>query len=84
MRSHPLNSTVRNTIMLCVLVALCEGIDRQAVGVAAARIAAELNPTRDDEMAFTLMLARTAQCHQGNEVALRAPVRMSASSANAP
>ena len=48
MKSHPLNSTVRTTIMLCVLVALSEGIDLQAAGVAAAGIAAEFKPTPDE------------------------------------
>jgi AAHS family 3-hydroxyphenylpropionic acid transporter len=35
------------TILLCVLVALCEGIDLQAAGVAAAGIRAELKPSPD-------------------------------------
>jgi AAHS family 3-hydroxyphenylpropionic acid transporter len=35
------------TILLCVLVALCEGIDLQAAGVAAAGIAAEFKPSPD-------------------------------------
>jgi MFS transporter, AAHS family, 3-hydroxyphenylpropionic acid transporter len=47
MNNAPLNSTVRTTIMLCVLVALCEGIDLQAAGVAAAGIAAEFKPAPD-------------------------------------
>jgi MFS transporter, AAHS family, 3-hydroxyphenylpropionic acid transporter len=35
------------TIMYCALVALCEGVDLQAAGVAAAGIAAEFKPTPD-------------------------------------
>ena len=35
------------TILFCVLVALCEGIDLQAAGVAAAGIGAEFRPTPD-------------------------------------
>jgi MFS transporter, AAHS family, 3-hydroxyphenylpropionic acid transporter len=35
------------TILLCVLVALCEGIDLQAAGVAAAGIGAEFKPSPD-------------------------------------
>jgi AAHS family 3-hydroxyphenylpropionic acid transporter len=35
------------TIAYCILVALCEGIDLQAAGVAAAGIGAEFNPTPD-------------------------------------
>jgi AAHS family 3-hydroxyphenylpropionic acid transporter len=35
------------TILFCVLVALCEGIDLQAAGVAAAGIGAEFKPTPD-------------------------------------
>ena len=42
-----MSSTVRTTIMLCVLVALCEGIDLQAAGVAASGIAAEFKPAPD-------------------------------------
>ncbi|MDB6099606.1 MAG: transporter, family, 3-hydroxyphenylpropionic acid transporter [Gammaproteobacteria bacterium] len=37
-------AAVRTTIVLCVLVALCEGIDLQAAGVAAPGIAAEFKP----------------------------------------
>jgi AAHS family 3-hydroxyphenylpropionic acid transporter len=37
----------RSTIFFCVLAALCEGIDLQAAGVAAAGIGAELKPTSD-------------------------------------
>jgi AAHS family 3-hydroxyphenylpropionic acid transporter len=40
----PSPAVVRTTIMLCVLVALCEGIDLQAAGVAAPGIAAEFKP----------------------------------------
>jgi AAHS family 3-hydroxyphenylpropionic acid transporter len=35
------------TILFCVLAALCEGIDLQAAGVAAAGIGAELKPSPD-------------------------------------
>jgi AAHS family 3-hydroxyphenylpropionic acid transporter len=35
------------TILFCVLVALCEGIDLQAAGVAAAGISAQFKPTPD-------------------------------------
>src|SRR5271166_2042537 len=35
------------TMLFCVLVALCEGIDLQAAGVAAAGIGAEFKPTPD-------------------------------------
>jgi MFS transporter, AAHS family, 3-hydroxyphenylpropionic acid transporter len=35
------------TILFCVMAALCEGIDLQAAGVAAAGIAAEFKPTPD-------------------------------------
>jgi AAHS family 3-hydroxyphenylpropionic acid transporter len=35
------------TILYCILVALCEGIDLQAAGVAAAGIGAEFHPTPD-------------------------------------
>ena len=38
---------MRTTIILCVLVALCEGIDLQAAGVAAPGIAAEFKPAAD-------------------------------------
>ena len=36
------------TILFCVLVALCEGIDLQAAGVAAAGIGAEFKPSPDE------------------------------------
>ena len=45
--SNPIPAAVRTTIMLCVLVALCEGIDLQAAGVAAPGIAAEFKPAAD-------------------------------------
>lgn len=52
MHHSPVNASVdssgvtnRLTIFLCVLAALCEGIDLQAAGVAAAGIGAELKPT---------------------------------------
>ena len=42
------NSTARfATVFFCVLVALCEGIDLQAAGVAAAGIGAEFKPSSD-------------------------------------
>jgi MFS transporter, AAHS family, 3-hydroxyphenylpropionic acid transporter len=47
MKDSPTNTMVRTTIMLCVLVALCEGIDLQAAGVAASGIAAEFKPAPD-------------------------------------
>ena len=37
----------RTTIICCVCAALCEGIDLQAAGVAAAGIGAEFKPTTD-------------------------------------
>src|SRR5882757_9008820 len=37
----------RSTIVFCTLVALCEGIDLQAAGVAAAGIGAEFHPSPD-------------------------------------
>jgi AAHS family 3-hydroxyphenylpropionic acid transporter len=40
-------SAGRSTILFCVCVALCEGIDLQAAGVAAAGIGAEFRPTPD-------------------------------------
>jgi AAHS family 3-hydroxyphenylpropionic acid transporter len=43
--TSPRNRTT--TILLCVLVALCEGIDLQAAGVAAAGIGAEFKPSPD-------------------------------------
>lgn len=39
--------TSRSIIVLCVLAALCEGIDLQAAGVAAGGIAAEFKPTAE-------------------------------------
>jgi AAHS family 3-hydroxyphenylpropionic acid transporter len=47
MKDSTMDVTVRTTIILCVLVALCEGIDLQAAGVAASGIAAEFKPTPD-------------------------------------
>ena len=47
MNSNAINPGLRTTITLCVLVALCEGIDLQAAGVAAAGIAAEFKPAAD-------------------------------------
>jgi MFS transporter, AAHS family, 3-hydroxyphenylpropionic acid transporter len=41
-----------STMVLCVLVALCEGIDLQAAGVAASGIAAEFKPTPDQMGTF--------------------------------
>src|SRR5271156_2119899 len=38
---------LRTTVALCVLTALCEGIDLQAAGVAAAGIAGEFKPDAD-------------------------------------
>jgi AAHS family 3-hydroxyphenylpropionic acid transporter len=43
--SSPRDRTI--TILFCVLVALCEGIDLQAAGVAAGGIGAEFRPTPD-------------------------------------
>ena len=40
-------SARRSTILFCVCVALCEGIDLQAAGVAAAGIGAQFKPTPD-------------------------------------
>jgi AAHS family 3-hydroxyphenylpropionic acid transporter len=40
-------AAARRTIALCLLAALCEGIDLQAAGVAAGGIAAEFHPTPD-------------------------------------
>jgi MFS transporter, AAHS family, 3-hydroxyphenylpropionic acid transporter len=40
-------SAVRTTIIFCLLTALCEGIDLQAAGVAAAGIAAQFKPLPD-------------------------------------
>jgi MFS transporter, AAHS family, 3-hydroxyphenylpropionic acid transporter len=47
MNTGSVNPSARTTIVLCVLVALCEGIDLQAAGVAAPGIAAELSPAAD-------------------------------------
>jgi AAHS family 3-hydroxyphenylpropionic acid transporter len=41
-------SARNSTIVYCVLVALCEGIDLQAAGVSAAGIGAEFKPTPDE------------------------------------
>ena len=38
----------RKTLLLCALVALCEGIDLQAAGLAAAGISAEFKPAADE------------------------------------
>ena len=38
-------AAVATTIVFCALVALCEGIDLQAAGVAASGIAAEFKPS---------------------------------------
>jgi AAHS family 3-hydroxyphenylpropionic acid transporter len=42
------SAAARTTIIFCVLVALCEGIDLQAAGVAAAGIRAEFHPSPAD------------------------------------
>ncbi len=47
MENSQAGTTVRMTIMLCVLVAMCEGIDLQAAGVAAAGIGAEFKLAPD-------------------------------------
>jgi AAHS family 3-hydroxyphenylpropionic acid transporter len=39
------DNVLRSTIILCVLAALCEGVDLQAAGVAASGIAPEFKPT---------------------------------------
>jgi MFS transporter, AAHS family, 3-hydroxyphenylpropionic acid transporter len=41
------NQAARTTIVFCLLVAFCEGIDLQAAGITAAGIAAELKPNPD-------------------------------------
>lgn len=43
----PNAAAIRSTIIFCVLAALCEGIDLQAAGVAAAGIAAQFKPSPD-------------------------------------
>jgi MFS family permease len=43
--SSSASNTAAGTIVCCVLVALCEGFDLQAAGVAAAGIAPEFGPT---------------------------------------
>jgi AAHS family 3-hydroxyphenylpropionic acid transporter len=45
MNSGASQTAARSTFLFCVSVALCEGIDLQAAGVAAAGIAAEFHPT---------------------------------------
>jgi len=42
------SSTASTTVILCVLAALCEGIDLQAAGVAAAGIGAEFKPSASE------------------------------------
>src|SRR5579871_2657005 len=47
MNGHSSPAQIRTTLLFCALTALCEGIDLQAAGVAAAGIGAELAPTPD-------------------------------------